>query len=276
MRIAAFLATLLGASLVVFHASAEPGWSAQEVRASVRRGAPIVVQVVVPLCDKSQIYCGPGLGNPGSLRTNLYWGALYGVPRFFQRKALGYEALEEQRAPEGVLERRAFRRMVDGAPWGSKRKVELLVVLDAIHGARIDDAVRRFYAAATGGASLTLTDRGRQRRVRVSSAGYAGHNRLMDGLKLPEPAANREGALPSFVLACYSDKYFSAALERAGATPLVTTTTYMAPEGYVVEATVRALGENLPATEVRAAAARAYAHWQRLDRASAEWIFVPR
>jgi hypothetical protein len=256
----------------------EPGWSAAApaVRKAVRRGAPLVVQVIVPLCHNNQIYCGEhGLGSPGNLRTNLYWGALYGVPRFFARRELGYQALEDQTAPEGVLERRAFRRFVSGKPWGSARDVELIVVLDAVHGAHIDDAVRRFYDAATTGGTLSLRD-GKRRRVRISAAGYAGHNRLMDGLKLPEPPTDRRAALPALVLACYSDKYFSGALERAGVTPLVTTTGFMAPEGYVVEAAVRALGEDASPAEMRAATARAYARWQRIDVHSAAWLFERR
>jgi len=267
------------AAFFISSVASAAGWSsgAPAVRAAVRRGAPLVVVVVVPLCDNAQINCGAhGLGSPGSLRSNLYWGALYGVPRFFEKKELGYQALEAQHEPEGVLERRAYRRMIPGTRWGRRDKVELLVVLDAVHGARINDAVDRFYRTAASGAQITIADRGKTRRVKVSVSGYAGHNRLMDGIKLPELPSTKAAALPSFVLVCFSERYFGSALERVGSMPLVTTTGYMAPEGYVVEATVRALGEDGTASEVRGAAARAYARWQKMDLPSAAWLFDKR
>jgi hypothetical protein len=253
--------------------SPEPRWKAA-LQGALRRGEPLVVHVVVPLCHRQQIACGGrALGDPASLRSNLYWGALFGVPRFFERRELGYQALPAQDAPEGVLERRAYRRHVSGAPWGRRGPVELVVVLDAIHGARIDDAVRRFHREATEGGTVELRDGEARRRLRVSVSGYAGHNRLMDGLELPAATA-RTGALPAFVLACYSDKYFAEALERAGSAPLVTTHSLMAPEGYVVEATVRALASNASEASIREAVAQAYAKWQKIHPSAARRMFA--
>jgi hypothetical protein len=52
------------------------------------------------------------------------------------------------------------------------------------------------------------------------------------------------------------------------------TRSLMAPEGYVVDAITRALGENLPRGEVRARAVEAYAQWQRLSPRAASSIFT--
>ncbi len=105
--------------------------------------------------------------------------------------------------------------------------------------------------------------------------GYAGHNRMMDGLKLPAPPPPKERApVPSFVLACKSDSYFSKPLRAAGSTPVVTTRSYMAPEGYAIEAAVRAMAENRPHRQVRKQVVLAYARWQRITPRAASRVFT--
>src|SRR5262245_50438317 len=51
-------------------------------------GKPPVLYVVVPLCSNEQVDCGSTLaGRPGDLEHNLYWGAVFGARRFFERRA---------------------------------------------------------------------------------------------------------------------------------------------------------------------------------------------
>jgi hypothetical protein len=257
------------------------GWgdAVPTVARQVRAGFPLVVHVVVPLCHNGQVRCGDGgLGNPASLRTNLYWGALYGARRFFERPGLGWETVTQGHQPVGVLERVVYRRQVEGSRWGRSptRPVEQLVVLDAVHGDAINSAVLGFYQRATRGGRLRIDDGKQRRQIAISVAGYAGHNRLMDGVALPAaPPSQGSPAVPSFVLACYSESTFGAALRRGGSAPLLMTQSFMAPEGYVVEATVRALGANRPLGQVRGAAVDAYARWQRISVAAAGHLFVP-
>jgi hypothetical protein len=174
---------------------------------------------------------------------------------------------------------------VPGARWGRPGDVEQLVVLRAIHGEHIDDAVRDFYRFATQGAELTFVEQGVERRVTVHVAGYAGHNRLMDGVSLQQiVGADRSSsspppapvALPSFVFACRSAPYFSAALRDAGSDPLVMTRDLMAPEGYVIEAMARGLGDRAAPSELRQRVVAAYARWQRIPERTAGTIFDRR
>lgn len=247
----------------------------------IRAGRPLVTVVIVPLCSNEQINCGSGVaGRPGDLRTNIYWGAVFGQKRFFNRKGSGWELVHS--APDaaaGVLERAVFRRIVGREAWqadGAGAKVEQIVVLEAIHGGAIDGAVSRFYHLATEGGRARFTDGGRERDERVHVAGYAGHNRLMDGVKLPPPPPPGGDArpIPSFVMACVSDRYFSDALRSAGSETLVMTRDLMAPEGYVVEAITRALGENAPREVVRERAVASYIKWAKLPARAASWIFA--
>jgi len=264
-------------------APSEPpaAWSAArpEIVRDIAWGRPLVVSVVVPLCSNAQINCGAGwAGQPGRPETNIYWGAIYGARRFFERAKSGYERVSLERFKgQPLVERAVYRRSFDGAPWGRASDVEQIVVLEAVHGDHIDGAVGSFWELATTQRKVTFEDHGQTRTERVHVAGYAGHNRLMDGLKLPAVAAdasNAEGT-PAFVLACYSDKYFASSLKQAGSTPLVTTRALMAPEGYLVHAIAEGLGENLSAAELRRRTVQSYARWQRISEREARRVFTP-
>ncbi len=246
----------------------------------VREGRPLVIQVVVPLCSNAQIDCGSGIaGRPDRLDTNIYWGAVFGHRRFFDRNGSGFERIDVGRGGGALLERVVYRRRVPAAPFGGKggEAVEQILVLDAYHGDHIDRAVEAFWQIATRGGQVRFRDGEKEREERVSVAGYAGHNRLMDGVRLPPPpgAADAPAPVPSFVLACASEPYFGPSLRAAGSETVVMTRALMAPEGYVLEAVVGAIGENASAAEARNRAVAAYARWQRLSPGAAGWIFAP-
>jgi len=255
---------------------------APSVVADLRSGHPLVVRVVVPLCSNEQIWCGADFaGQPGKPATNLYWGAIFGARRFLERKRSVWSRVELSSGDETVLERAVYRRQVPASHWGLSRPepVEQIAVLEAVHGARIDDAVRRFWHTATRGGEVSFQDAGQQRTARVHVMGYAGHNRLMDGIAFPPrlpDASTPARPVPSFVLACNSEGYFTRPLSSAGSTPLVMTRTLMAPEGYVVDAVLRGLGENDSPTALRRRAIRAYAAWQRIPERQAGHVFVKR
>lgn len=269
------LAVWLYASPMQADTSVEAG---RLLRHAVWHGEPITVHVTVALCDNEQIACGDGgLGNPGNLHSNLYWGAMFGAKRIFERKDSGWTRVVQHAEIEGVLSREVYRRQVPGGRWSLPgRTVEQLVVLDAVHGAHINRAVAGFFLEASDGATLTIDDGDQRRALAVSVAGYAGHNRLMDGMRLPDVDTTKARApIPSFVLACLSDRFFGAALHDAGSSPVVMTRSFMAPEGYVVEAAARAFGDNLPDDEIRSAVVAAYAKWQRISEREAARVFTP-
>jgi hypothetical protein len=256
--------------------SNEPDWNPREAREAVRQGEPLVVHVTVALCSNDQIDCGSKLaGKAGDLRHNIYWGAIFGARRFLERKGSEYERIALGAVDDVVLERAVYRRRVPGKRWGlsSPKTIEQIVVLDAVHGDKIDRAVTGFWQTATTGTRLTIDDGDRKRTVTVSVAGYVGHNRLMDGLKLDRADHKSKSALPSFVLACYSEQYFGEKLRDAGAEPLVMTRQLMAPEGYVLEAVLSAVGDGVPKKEIRRRAVAAYAKWSKLSDGAAGWIF---
>ncbi|MFO0759963.1 MAG: hypothetical protein U0359_25990 [Byssovorax sp.] len=258
-----------------------PPWTAADPRIAreIQAGKPLVTLVVVPLCDNALIDCGsPIAGRPRDLGHNVYWGAVFGHRRFFERKNSGWERVERTGVgDDGLLERVVMRRAVARAPFGGApgETTEQLVVLEAIDGTAIDKALARFMRLATGGGTVHFQDGDRRREERIQVAGYAGHNRLMDGVPMPARASGPgRTPIPSFVMACISESYFDASLRGAGSTPLLLTRTLMAPEGYLIDAITRGLGENLPHPALRERAIAAYATWQRISPGVAAHTFA--
>lgn len=278
----ALLALLASLTARPAEADPPPGWGdpsgartgASGARADVQAGKPLVIYVVVPLCHSDQIDCGDRrAGLPDDLERNLYWGAIFGARRFLGRPGSPWARLGAASGDASVPERVAYRRVVDGAPWGAARPVEQIVVLQAFHGDAIDRAVDHFFDVATSGGKVMIPGDA-PREEAIHAAIYAGHNRLMDGKKLPAP---REGgrAVPSAVLACRSEPYWGPALRAAGSPVMLTTRDLMAPEGYLIDAVARALGANASLASVRAAAIASGTQWWRLTPAQVGWIFAP-
>jgi hypothetical protein len=258
----------------------ERSWSSERpaIARDLAAGRPLVVRVLVPLCSNDQIDCGSrSAGQPGNSSKNLYWGAIFGARRFLERKGSRWERVDLTTGEGVELERAVYRRRVSRARWGlvGPGTIEQIVVLEAVHGSAIDRAVADFWELANDGGRVSFVDGGKTRTERVHAAGYAGHNRLMDGLELKaRPRRERSNAVPSFVLACYSERYFGAALREAGSEPLVLTRALMAPEGYLLEAVLTGLGDNESRSALRRRAVDAYARWQRLSTGQAQAIFA--
>jgi hypothetical protein len=258
----------------------EPSWSETDSRTieDVRAGRPLVTYVVVPLCSNTQINCGSAIaGRPGDLAHNIYWGAIFGARRFLDRKASPWSRVDVATANGPMLEQVSFRRSVDGVRWGLPNStVEQIVVLQAVHGDSINQGVEQFWRVATEGGVVKFQDGGRAREARIHVVGYAGHNRLMDGVRLPPaPDPARRAPIAAFVLACHSEPYFGRALRAAGVQVLLTTRALMAPEGYLIDAVVRTVGDNRGVRTVRSAAIEASVRWQGIERKDASWIFAP-
>ncbi len=240
----------------------------------VARGRPFVTLVIVPLCDEALIDCGGGrAGHPDDLGHNVYWGAVFGQKRFFDRKTSAWTRASDAIGSYPLLEQVAFARKLPSSWQGASSATEQLVVFEAYDGRAIDRALARFFEVAAGGASVTIGDAEHRRTLGVHVVGWAGHNRLMDGVPLPK-ISTKGTSIPSFVMACESESYFGAPLRKLGSTPLLTTKTRMAPEGYVVDALVRALGDAASLDEVRSRTIDAYATWQRLERRAASSVFA--
>lgn len=258
--------------------------TADQVQARVdqdlKAGRPLVVHVVVALCDNLHQGIVPvpvQLGNGRDPRNNLYWGAAFGVKTFLRRRA-GYALLEESRDPEAfILERIVLHRTVDRGG----RTVDLYLVAEAWDGQRIKEAIGRFVSIAAGRVHqpVVVQRDGNQLSLQAASDAalvvFVGHNGLMDFQLAEVPASDPEGSPRSaVVLACASQPYFRRVLRQVEAHPLLLTTGLMAPEAYTLEAAVSAFAAGKKPAEVRQAAAAAYHRYQKCGQRAALRLFV--
>ncbi len=216
------------------------------------------VEIFVPLCDGRQLACGRGgAGDARSLEANLYWGAAYGAERFLSR-APGFQVRARRDGPPGSPVLREL--VLERTPARGERPVRL--TLRAYAGEHIGQALKDFLHAVAG-------------RSQADLVVWAGHDVLMDQQAPaihPPPSATPR---PAAVLACSSEAYFGPVLHALGATPVVLTRTFMAPEAYLLEALAASVARHGPtdARAMRGALVAAYARYQRISPRAAGTVF---
>jgi hypothetical protein len=216
------------------------------------------IHVIVSLVDnvwQGIVPVPAKIGNGDDPDHNLYWGAMFGVKTFLS-KAEGWQNLGCRKGvSDTILERCEFA-------WQDK----LTVTADAYRGRRIGQAMLDFMQQAATPPSPT------QREMVV----FIGHDGLMDEenqsfiQRFPKHAGHNK---QSMVLACLSDEYFAGHLLAAGSKPVVTTFSFMAPEAYVLEAVARGFANQASESELRSAAATAYAQYQHISAKAGKSIF---
>jgi len=228
--------------------------------ADVAGGKPLVAHVVVALCDNEFQGIVPvpaSLGDGDAPQSNLYWGAMYGVRSYFRRQP-GWQSVALAPARDSrVLDRVLFKRDLTR----NGKSTQVLLVAEAWRGRNIADAIRYFLELNRG----EHAERMRAGGLEFDAGGaahvivFVGHNGLMDfaAPSLP-PAKTLPGPHASVVLACMSDSYF-ADLLSGNSLPLITTSGLMAPEAYTLAALIEAWFSGADGSQVRLAAASAYA-----------------
>ena len=236
-----------------------------------------LVHVFVALADNKHQGIVPVpavLGNGQDAANNLYWGAMYGVKGFFGRSK-NWRKLKIQPHTKHAY-------ILDNAAFQYK---DTVFIAQAYDGAKMKTALHDFFAAVAGKNSrrFNITGiRNSAESVIVESAGMAevncfvGHNGLMD-MRLDNIPARSQRSSHSFavVLACKSQPYFGPVLEQLDCIPLITTSGLMAPEAYTLEAILTAFTDDFNADSIHAAAAGAYAKYQKCSVSAARRLFVP-
>jgi hypothetical protein len=249
--------------------------AADRIAADVAARRPLVAHVVVALCDNEHqgiVRVPRALGDGASPRTNLYWGARFGV-RSFLSDARGWRRHATSTAPpEGVLERIVVGTTVSRG----EANAPLYVVADAWDGRRMKEAIAAFFEMSAGRAINPVTIDGVSLEAggRAHVVAFVGHDGLMDAPPPPFAPGTAEPARVSIVLACSSRSYFTDPLARASTYPLLLTSGFMAPEAYTLDAALRAWFTTGEAAPVHDAAARAYHQYQRCGLAAARRLFV--
>lgn len=246
--------------------------------AKVENKETLFVHLMVPLCDNENQGIVPvpaSIGNGQNARTNLYWGAGYGIRNFFDKKVAAWQLVAESQVPENpkILERLLFYRKMENG-------TEVCVVADAYDGAEMAACVEDFLWALAGktNAYWTLPAAEGATATQIPMNGGAdlvifnGHNGLMDGsADLVKNVDHR--TKDAMVIACVSYSYFEPYLDAAGGYPLLTTTNLLAPEAYVVEAAISEWARLKPGADIHHAAGVAYDKYHKCGLRAAKNTF---
>src|SRR5262245_56551698 len=255
---------------------------ADDVRADIAAGKPVVVQVHVALCDNSIIRCGgSGLGDGNSLRRNLYWATTEGLAGWMDRRDSGWSpelrTTGNAVGEPDVLEVRAWRReLAVPRAWarpGMPARFVVHLVGYAWRGAAIDRALSaylsdlfrnraRAIALPPSASGQHVLDAGGAARI----VAWVGHNRLMDvsadwaQLARTQEPAFRKGTI---AIACYSARYLRPALPAPTRVPLLMTASFVMASSAAMEGGVMAFLAGGDFTAIRVGGVAGYASGQR-------------
>jgi hypothetical protein len=227
------------------------------------------IHVFVALCDNEYqgiVKVPAAIGNGQDEKTNLYWGAAYGVKTYFS-KSSEWNLIEAIKNPAtNILERILFKHKA--------KKIYLLA--DAYDGQFIKQATIDYLLACSGKGLAAVKNNGNE--IPFGGAAdiiaYTGHDGLMD-FSLPGEF-NKQNNEPrkAIMLACKSKQYFSSHIKQTGAAPLLWTTGLMAPEAYILHAALDMWLKSGNAAETRIAAAAAYSRYQKCSIKAAQNLLV--
>jgi len=246
----------------------------ERLEGKIRDKKPLVVHVFVPLCDNDNQGIVPvsnSLGDGTNLRTNLYWGARYGVKSFFRIRKdwrlLKSELFEENE----VMERVVFKKTYPN-------QAQVFLVADAYRGDQMQKCLVDYFHSL---AELKLDTVQLENGEFILANGHAdllcfnGHNGFMDTDIDPVVKKSREEK-DAVAIACVSDVFFREPLNYVKAYPLVTTSSLLAPEAYVLANVIDSWANLEDEAEVRLNAARAYNEYQKCGLKGARGIFISR
>jgi len=233
---------------------------------------PRVIHAFVALCDNVHQGIVPvpvKLGNGDDPRNNLYWGAMYGVKRFFKRSQ-NWTLVQTGALNDTVLERSIFRH----------KKSNTWFVADAYRGRDIKQAIFDFLSAASGSSNERISVQLSGTKVMLNIQGhsdlavYIGHDGLMDFNLKHYPVKQDKRVRDTIILACLSKRYFNAPISKTGAHPILWTTGLMAPEAYTLEAALEGWVLRESDNFIRDRAAKAYHHYQQCGMKAAKRLLV--
>ena len=227
------------------------------------------IHVFVALCDNVNQGIVPvpkNLGNGQNPRTNLYWGALYGVKTHFKRSKDWTYIKSLKSNNSKILERVLFKHKTSNT----------YLLADAYDGEFIKNTTIDFLEATAGNNSEMI----KHNNIDLNFGGnsnllsYVGHDGLMEfnvkGNFKPKNKIKRD----AIILACISKDYFKQYLKTTKANPLVWTTGLMAPEAYTLKWAIDGWIKKESDLQIRERAAKAYNHYQKCGLQGAKRLLV--
>ena len=255
-------------------ASADLSRAKARMSEDAKLGKPLIAHVTVALCDNASqgiVPVGNGLCDGDVPEANLYWGALYGVKTYFSKHKDWTQVSAVKPDDKRILDRIVFRRELayEGRP------VPVYVVAEAWRGKEIRHATTHYLQLISGSQETISLSQDLQLHQPAHVFAYIGHNGLMD-FTLPSSGIDKNvhSTSSAIILACKSDPYFAGYLRETETFKLLTTSGFMAPEAYTLEAAITAWFSGGSPNETHLAAATAYSQYQKAKLTWSEKLFV--
>ncbi|WP_244895689.1 hypothetical protein [Nonlabens tegetincola] len=227
-----------------------------------------VIHSVVALCDNKYQGIAPVpsfLGNGQETKSNLYWGASYGLKTTF-KKSLEWNLLRSEFIDSVILERLIFKHKTKNC----------YLIADAYNGRHIKKATEFLLGSASGKIKDTVVINNETIGIAGNSEliTYQGHNGLMD-FNLDKNYETLDGKNRDIIiLACYSKNYFEPALKDCKVNNLIWTTGLMAPESYILDSAIKGYLNSESNDEITNRAAESYKKYQKCSFKTAKKLLV--
>ncbi len=226
------------------------------------------IHVYVALCDNQNqgiVPVNESLGNGQNPRSNLYWGALYGVKTHFNNSADWSFLKTIKSTNPQILERVLFKHKTSNT----------YLLADAYDGLFIKQTTIDFLKASGGDHVQIINYDTKEFKFGGASGlvAYVGHDGLME-FSLDQEFSSCESSKDAIILACASKPYFTPYLKKTGANPLVWTSNLMAPEAYTLKAAIDGWIKKESDFQIRERAAQAYHIYQKCGIRGARNLLV--
>lgn len=225
------------------------------------------IHVFVALCDNINQGIVPvpsKLGNGQDVKSNLYWGAMYGVKSYFKRSD-DWTLLSTQENPNPyVLERILFKHNFTNT----------YLLADAYNGKYIKQTTIDFLEATAGHNGIEIVNESTKLVFggKTNLLSYVGHDGLMEFEVTFHPA--NQDKRDAIILACISRGFFKPYIEQTKSNPLLWSTGLMAPEAYTLKATIDGWINYETENQIKERAAQAYHKYQKCGIRGARNLLV--
>lgn len=248
----------------------------QRLKDKVAAKQDLVIHAFVPLCDNKYqgiVPVSKALGDGQNPKTNLYWGAMYGIKNHFTKSSKWKRIALQNDVQQPLLERVIFQRKTTNG-------TSVYFIADAYDGSKMRECVVDYLQSLAGQktGSVIIEELELKAYNESDLLIFNGHNGLMDYNDIPyylniEEKEDNIEAKDAVMIACYSGNFFRFFLRKASAYPVVVTTGLMAPEAYVLEAILEEWLQLKSAEEIRKSAGVAYNRFQKCGARGADRLF---
>ncbi len=247
----------------------------------------ITVTVHVALCDsRLSRVSNPLQGNGNDFRRNLYWGARYGVERFYQSLQDWQQIhIDSGGSSKYILRRVVFRKQiqpdVDWQQRGVTEPFEICLLAIAWSGPAAGNAVQAALMDAAGMQQARVISVGTKRLAFGSASslvGYAGYNPVKDNPGLLAGFAEQLPQSPPcgvFMITPYSLETIGPTIQKLGLHPVLLTTDTLTPEAYVLRGVTEALAGGRIERGFSQRAAEFYTEYRNTQLRQVRSLFLP-